>query len=404
MRILLPAHAFVTQPRSGLHTAIWHTARELGARGHDVHVVATYVELHDETLQSLRAKNIHLHHVAQFNTHNLSKPAALLCFFAAVGLRLRHRFDWIYIVDTARTPFARCTLGAKLATRALAPDTPEIREIFTTGDWLYDRQRKDEEEHWSGRTKPLWYRLLSPVADLWFAVAGPSNHLQGVDVVFCQGRETLGFWQTRLPVPTIFLPNGIDTALFDAAVPDAHPAGQFVWLFVGRISRRKGLFQLLQAFQTVHRTHPNTELWIVGKGSLELTREAETIAARTPGKIRLLGELPHPQVASLMHTCDALVDPMIYQGWSSVAMEAQYCGKPVIVSRFGGSKDFVQDGVNGYVLDPRDEQALAQTMSTLLSEPARAEAMGKAGHEVIRSHFQWTHVGDILEQAFRQYA
>ncbi len=402
MRLLLPVHAFADGPRSGLHTVIWNTARELARRGHEVHVVATYVELSGETPASLRAQGIHLHHVAQFNMHNLSKPLALRCFLTTLWLRCRMRFDWIYIIDTARTPFSTFKLGARLATRALAPDTPEIRTLFETGDWAYDRERKDEEEGWERRPKPLWYRAFSALADRWFAVTGNDSHLKNVDLLFCQGEDTLAYWRARFTVPMIALPNGVEATLFDGTHPRPREPGRFVFLFTGRLGRRKGLFRLLTVFGRLRQGRDDIELWIVGKGSKALTKEVTEAAALDPAHIRLFGELPRREVPSVMLACDALVDPMIYQGWSSVAMEAQYCGKPVVVSRFGGSKDYVVDGQTGFVIDPRDEGALEGAMRALADDPKRASLLGAAGRQRIRDRFLWKHAGDILEQAFLQ--
>lgn len=399
MRILVPTHAFSLRPRSGLHTAVWHSVRELSARGHEVHVIATYAELGSETTESLRTCGIHLHWVAQFNMHNLSKPLALRCFLTALRLRTSLRFDWIYVPDTSRTPFSVWKLGARLATRALSPDTPEIQTLFQTGDWAYDRARKDEEEGWEHRRRPLWYRSLSVLADLLFALL-PKSHLANADLVFCQGQDTYKYWQTHLTIPTVLLPNGVDAELFDGATPLARESGRFTFLFVGRLGRRKGLFRLINTFERLRQQRDDIDLWIVGKGSKELTAEVQAAAARDPDHVRVFGELPRDQIPGVMLACDALIDPMIYQGWSSVALEGQYSGKPAIVSCFGGSKDYVQDGESGFVIDPRDEAALERAMCTLANDRPRAAAMGAAGRKIVSERFLWRHVGNILDKAF----
>jgi len=401
MRILLPTHAFTDSPASGLHTVVWNTARELARRGHEVHVIATYVSLRHETKETLRAKGIALHAIAHFNMHNLSKPLALRCFLTALRLRMAMRFDWIYLLDSARTPFHRFKLGARLAVRVLSPDTPDVLKLLTSGDWAYDRERKDEEEGWEDRGKPLWYRIFSLLADLWFILFPLKHHTDRADLVFCQGKDTFDCWSRKLSAKTAELFNGVEEELFKVAQPPPRSTRRFVFLFIGRIARRKGLFHLLTAFGELRKSREDIELWIVGRGSKRLTEELEKNVARDREHIFSFGEIPHERIAGFMEHCCAFVDPMIYQGFSTSVIEAMYCAKPVIASCFGGTKDAVTDGEEGFLVDPRDEGALKERMERLCSDPGGAEAMGRAGASRVRAHFLWRHVGDILESSFR---
>jgi len=400
MNILIPTHAFTDNPQSGLHTVVWNTTKHLASHGHVVHVIATHVNLKEETPQTLKMKGIVLHHIAQYPMHNLTKPLALRCFLTTLRLRLRHRFDWIYVIDSARTPFNRCKLGARLATRMLAPDSEEVREMITTGEWGYDRKHKDEEEGWEGRRRALWYRFFSLLADIWFFIVPTKHPTQGADLVFCQGKETFDYWKTRISGRAAELPNGVDAELFEQGGVPPHETDRFVFLFVGRIAKRKGIFHLLNAFEALRKERGDVELWIVGKGSQTLKSEMQQYIERDQEHIHYFTKIDRSDIPSFFHACSALVDSMIYQGFSTVCIEALYCSKPIIASQFGGTKDVVEDGKNGLLVDPRNEQELLAAMKQLIKDPDKTELMARRGKERVQSAFLWEHVVGIIEDAF----
>ncbi len=403
MQILLPTHAFSDKPRSGLHTVIWNTARVLAEEGHDVFVVATYVELRDETVSSLAAKRIHLHSAGQFNMHNLNRPLSLLCFLIALRLRAKVRFDWIYVIDTSITPFHRWKLGAKLATRVLRPESDEIKELVTTGAWQYDRQRKDAEEGWEERHKPLWYRALSLVGDLVFPLFNRKTHLDGADLAFAQGRDTLAYWKDRLSCPVVYLPNGVETEPFATREPAPRKSNRFVYLFVGRLAKRRGVFELIEAFQRLRRETDDVELWLVGKGAADLTHEVEQACAADPERMIMFGEVPKEQIGPFFHACSALVDPAYFHGFSSCTLEGMYCGKPVIAPLRGGTKDAVRDGIDGFLADATDVDRLTECLRTLQADRLAAAEMGRQGAARVRAEFLWEHVIQTVILSFKQY-
>lgn len=404
MRILLPVHAFTDTPRSGLHTAIWNIARTLGERGHEVHVISTYARLTGETISSLRQKNIYLHRAGQFNMHNLNGALALRCFLTALRLRLTMRFDWIFVIDTSVTPFHRFKLGARLATRALTPSSPEFLQFFSSGDWQYDRVRKDAEEGWEGRAKPLWFRIFTILSSLLYPILGIRHHTENVDLLFCQNSDVLNEWNKIPGVHAVLLPNGVETAPLEKKEPVPIHTNRFVFLYVGHIGRRFGLFRLLPVFETFLQKRQDVELWIIGKGSKELTAEAEAYAKRNPERIRLLGEIPKEDIGPYYHASSALLNPAFYHGFSSAVAEAMYCAKPVIAPLRGGSKDLITPGTEGFLMGPDTPVELEEKMAWLCDHTHEAKAMGAKAKARIENGFLWEQVARRMEEAFLSHA
>ena len=402
MNILLPVHFFTDNPTSGITTGFWNIAKHLAERGHKIFVVANAVELHDETKKSLRAKNIYLYQIFNYKTHGYGYTEAFMSFIFALWLRLFRKFDWIFIFDEAKTPFSHFKLGAKLASRILTPETDIAKETFTTGDWAYDRQRKDISEGWDKRTVPLLYRLFRFIAvRLWYRLFPVKARGENSDILFCEGKETANYYRASGRRNPVYLPLGVEQYRFDAFAGGLiDSGGKFSYLFVGRILRMKGIYYLIEAFKRLADKYSDIELWVIGHSSGEYSEKLYSDIRGYEDKIKVLGEKNRNEVVRYMKSCQVVVDPMIWANFSSVALEALYCAKPLIAPKYGNSKDFVQDGSSGFLVDSREVDSLAEKMEYMLTHYDEARQMGQAGREFIVKYLTWDKVAKIVEDNF----
>ncbi|MDP3989556.1 MAG: glycosyltransferase family 4 protein [bacterium] len=388
MKILIPTHYFTDDPQSGLNTELWNFPVHLAAMGHEVFIVTLAVDLVHHTRQDIYKKNIRLYQIYDYKGHGLAAPEALMVFFFSVLLRLRHRFDWIFIPDAARSPFSRYKLGAKLAGRILTPETREMHELFNSGDWKYDRKHKDDGEGISEPTKPIVYRFFRFLArHVWFRVFPVNLIAENADILFCQGLEPLNFARNTGRNNPVYLPNGVQKAWFDNFGDARIDTGnKFVFLFVGRIMKSKGVFTLISIFKQLCDRYQNIELWIVGPSHGHYTRLLEEAVDGYEDKIKILGRKNREGVAACIRSCDVLVDPFIYASFSNIVLEALYCKKPVIAPRMGDTKDFVKEGVTGYLADSRNTTELMKKMEYCINHYSEAEALAVAGHEFVKKN------------------
>jgi phosphatidyl-myo-inositol dimannoside synthase len=84
------------------------------------------------------------------------------------------------------------------------------------------------------------------------------------------------------------------------------------------------------------------------------------------------------------------------EGLGIVFLEAASCGKPVVVGRSGGAPDAVDDGVTGFVVDPRSPAEIAARLVELLTEPDRAREMGEKGRARAQADWQWDDIAARL--------
>ncbi len=157
-------------------------------------------------------------------------------------------------------------------------------------------------------------------------------------------------------------------------------------LFVGSLTRQKGIETLLEAYAGLVGAPP---LVLVG---YTLPETPKTF----PPNVVVLKNWPHAAVMTAWHHSLAGIVPSIWPDpCPSVAMEAMAAGKPVIASRIGGLPEIVADGETGILVPPGDPDALRAAMARLLDDPALAARMGAAGRQRVAAFHASTVVGQI---------
>jgi glycosyltransferase involved in cell wall biosynthesis len=233
------------------------------------------------------------------------------------------------------------------------------------------------------------------------AVKWPIRALyRGADAFACISRdierETLACGVPRDRV--WYLPNAIDMTHFRPPEPGERdrlrqmldlPVDRVVCLFVGRLSREKGVLDLLEAWRLLR---PVSALLAVA--GPDMTGHAWDAGA--PGRafverhglgdsVRFVG--PLTDVAAMMQAADLVVQPSHFEALGLSAIEALACGVPLVACAVGGLLDFVVDGVNGRLCPPQDPPALAASLGPLLSDAgARARLASHARESVLHDY------------------
>jgi starch synthase len=193
--------------------------------------------------------------------------------------------------------------------------------------------------------------------------------------------------------------NGIDTSEYkaDPAVDvlldcGIDPARPYV-IFVGRITRQKGLPVLLRAAAALD---PAAQLVIcAGQPDTpellaEVTGLVNGLRETRSGVVWLPRMLAKREVIQLLTHATVFGCPSLYEPLGIVNLEAMACGTAVVASRTGGIPEVVADGVTGLLVPPDDENALAAALNELVRDPSRAAAMGQAGRERTVAEFAWS--------------
>ncbi|MFI1564406.1 glycogen synthase [Streptomyces sp. NPDC020490] len=194
--------------------------------------------------------------------------------------------------------------------------------------------------------------------------------------------------------------NGIDTTLYrpdhgtDVLDRIGLDRGRPYLLFVGRITRQKGVPHLLRAVRDIDPA-AQVVLCAGAPDTPEIDREFRDLFAelsRVREHVHWIPQmLPRPEVIQLLTHAAAFVCPSVYEPLGIVNLEAMACGTPVVASRVGGIPEVVEDGRTGVLVSPGDdfEADLARALDSVLGDPEAARRMGEAGRERAVHEFGW---------------
>jgi glycosyltransferase involved in cell wall biosynthesis len=172
-------------------------------------------------------------------------------------------------------------------------------------------------------------------------------------------------------------------------VPVVLPPGVPVIGFVGRLTRDKGIHELVAAFRILHASGVRAHLLLVGALEPEDPVDAATVQfIRSNPDVQWVG--PVPDAAPYYPLMDVFVFPTYREGLGRVLLEAAAAGKPVVSTRTTGVVDVVVDGVTGILVPPRDAESLARATRKLLEDPQLASAMGARARRLIAEQFDNT--------------
>ncbi len=227
-------------------------------------------------------------------------------------------------------------------------------------------------------------------------------------------RDVLASYPELDPAKVHVVYNGIDAEAYapvaatDVLERHGVDPGEPYAVFVGRITRQKGLAHLLRAAKDV----PGQLVLCAGAPDTpEIAAEtaslvAELQAAR-PGVVLISEMLPKADVVQLLSHATAFVCPSVYEPLGIVNLEAMACGTAVVASDVGGIPEVVVDGETGVLVhydeaDPRGfEAGLAAALTDVMADPARAAVMGRAGRQRAVADFGWD---AIAAQTLELYA
>jgi alpha-maltose-1-phosphate synthase len=207
--------------------------------------------------------------------------------------------------------------------------------------------------------------------------------------------------------------NGIDTAEYS---PDpasdvlerygVDPARPSV-VFVGRVTRQKGLPVLLRAAAGID---PAAQLVIcAGQADTpELEAEVSDLArglrARRDGVVWLSGMLAKREVIQLLSHATVFACPSLYEPLGIVNLEAMACGTAVVGSKVGGIPEVVADEETGLLVPPGDPAALAQAVNELVTDERRAAEMGRRGRARAGAEFGWASIAAQTAELYAELA
>ncbi|MGH3072899.1 MAG: glycosyltransferase family 4 protein [Gaiellaceae bacterium] len=166
----------------------------------------------------------------------------------------------------------------------------------------------------------------------------------------------------------------------EAGVPPEAPLA----LAVGRLIAQKDHATLLRAFALVREQQPDARLVILGAGPLEAETRGLVSELRLGDAVLLPGRT---EIRDWLARANVFVHTSRWEGFGIVLLEAMLASLPVVATRVSAVPEVVVDGETGLLTEPGDVQAVSAALGSLLADPERARALGKAGRRRAREEF-----------------
>ena len=198
------------------------------------------------------------------------------------------------------------------------------------------------------------------------------------------------------------IPNGINLKNFENISKEKIRSkdGKII-LFVGTLRPVKGVRYLIEAMKIIRQRNPNTRLMLVGDG--EDREKLEGLVGEFDLKkcVSFVGRVQNEKVPVYMAASDVFVLPSLSEGFPVVSLEAMASGLPIIATNVGGLPEVVQNGENGFLIEPRNSEEIAEKILLILRDNRLRERISRNNKEKSKE-YGWETIVKRLEEVYQR--
>lgn len=191
--------------------------------------------------------------------------------------------------------------------------------------------------------------------------------------------------------------SGVDIQRFP---PTPLPDNELTFLFIGRLLTEKGIAEFCEAAVQLHVEHPSVRFIAVGPHDPNLPHScpAEDLQRwKNEGCVEFIGNVS--DVRPWIAKCSVFVLPSYREGTPRSVLEAMSMQRPIITSDAPGCRETVEDGVNGFLVEPRKSAPLLNAMRRFIEEPTLVPEMAKASRALVEQHYDVRKVNKVILKA-----
>lgn len=206
--------------------------------------------------------------------------------------------------------------------------------------------------------------------------------------------------------------NGIDTAYFQPSLFRRYdrealkaelgiPAEDFIFIFIGRLVREKGINELVRAFIKLQRDKTESSLLLVGPFEQDLDPLDEKVLRNIKEHPKIFTTGYQQDVRPYFSIADVLTFPSYREGFPNVVMQANAMNLPAIVTNINGCNEIVEEGVNGIIIPVKNESQLLQSMRRLMDDKQLCSALTHNARELIQKKYERSRFWEILLKEYK---
>lgn len=358
MKIVIIIALFPPKWLGGMEIATYNIAEHLAKRGHEIHVITEY----DEGLQAFSQENgFYIHRVA----FSRVRVIGVFLLWSRFFLTIRKIRPDIIHAQSFMTGIPACVISNLLR-------IPYI--VWGRGSDVY--------------LMDFYVKISSKLV------------LKNANAILALTDDMRKKLNSIYPRDIYVVPNGINLEQFDDISSNfPNKAGTKKILFVGRFHPVKGVQYLIMAMKKVYEEIPDARLLLIGDGEErnKLERLADNLGIRE--SIDFIGELPHKKIAGFMNHADVFVLPSISESFGMVNLEAMACGLPIVATRVGGIPNVIKNGVNGYLVEAKKPDEIAEKILLLLQNPQLRMEISQRNKEDVKA-YTWENITNSLEKVY----
>jgi len=337
----------------------------------------------------------------------------------AKDVRLREQLS-VFFLKTPKTPIVKSFLFAGFSLRKLnsirdsvrvdithanLPLVPNFAVPANFGKTLVSTVHST----WKGEAEAIRgepYSRLNPnekfmVSFNWFLRIFEEKMLERSNKIIAVSdftrRELLQYYKVNEDKIRV-IHNGVDVNKFQPASDKRKAKDELGFnpddiaiLSVGRLYARKGLFTLIESMPAVVRRFPRAKFVISGKGQSnemkKLVAHAQKLGVRD--NIVFTGYFPDKKLPRLYQAADVFAFSTFYENLPFAVLEALSTGLPVVTTRVGGIPEMIEDGQNGFLVQPFNSRELSDRILYFLEHPTAASEMAVLARKIIEERFDW---------------
>jgi glycosyltransferase involved in cell wall biosynthesis len=365
MKIAILVPLFPPRWIAGTEIATYNIATYLAKRGHEVHVITSFDE-------------------------GLPKESSEQGFYV-------HRIGWRKVRFLGIISF---WLKMTLIVRNIKPETIHCQDLgMGIPGYLASKLLKRPYSVWGQGSDVYLPSFLSRLLSKFV--------LRNADVAIALTEDMKKKMQNICDREILVIPNGIDLKNFQD-LPPKHSIRKSlgigindeVILFVGRFRPEKGLKYLIYAMQIIKQKNVSARLMLVGEGPEE-NNLRQLVHQLNLNSVTFVGQIANEKVPQFMMAADIFMLPSLSEGLPNVVLEAMASGLPIVASKVGGLPEIIIEGINGFLVEPKNAEQIAEKVILLQSNDELRENISKNNKEKVRGYSLNT-VIENLEGAYQK--